>query len=86
MRFMLRATWKQPPDEEIMALLPAEEARAKELTEQGIQEALYIPADQSGAWAVWKCESQNEVREVAQTLPLYKFLNFDVTLLADEDQ
>jgi len=85
MRFMLEATWKQPPDEEILALLPAEEARAKELTEQGIQEALYLPADESGAWAVWNCASQNEVLEIAQTLPLYRFLDFDVTLLADEE-
>ena len=34
MRFMLKATWKQPPDEEIMTLLPAEEARAKEFAER----------------------------------------------------
>ena len=52
MRFMLKATWNQPLDEEMMALLPAEEARADELAEQGILEALYLPADQSGAWTV----------------------------------
>jgi len=40
MRFMLKATWKQPLDEKMMALLPAEEARADELAEQGILEAL----------------------------------------------
>jgi muconolactone delta-isomerase len=81
MRFMLKATWKQPLDETMMALLPAEEARADELAEQGILEALYLPADQSGAWTVWRCESQDEVQEIAQTLPLYKFLNFEITPL-----
>lgn len=81
MRFMLKATWKQPLDEKMMALLPVEEARADELAEQGILEALYLPADQSGAWTVWRCESQDEVQEIAQTLPLYKFLNFEITPL-----
>lgn len=83
MRFMVKATWNQPLDETIMALLPAEEARAAELAVQGVMEALYLPADQSGAWTVWHCKSHDEVQEIAQTLPLYKFLDFDVTLLAD---
>lgn len=81
MRFMLKATWKQPLDETMMTLLPAEEARADELADQGILEALYLPADQSGAWTVWRCKSQDEVQEIAQTLPLYKFLNFEITPL-----
>ena len=83
MCFMLKATWKQPLDETMMALLPAEEARADELAQQGIMEALYLPADQSGAWTVWRCESQNEVQEIVQTLPLYHFLNFEITPLED---
>lgn len=83
MRFMLKATWNQPFDETMQALLPAEEARADELAEQGIMEALYLPADQSGAWSVWRCESHDQVREIARTLPLYKFLNFEITPLED---
>lgn len=83
MRFMLKATWKQPVDETVTALLPAEEARADELAEQGIMEALYLPADQSGAWTVWRCESHNQVHEIARTLPLYKFLNFEITPLEE---
>ena len=83
MRFMLTATWKQEPDEDAMALLPAEEARADELAEQGILEALYLPADQSGAWTVWQCKSLDEVQEVAKTLPLYEFLNIHISALED---
>lgn len=83
MRFMLTATWKQPLDETMMALLPAEEARADELAEQGVLEALYLPADQSGAWTVWQCESLDEVQEVAQTLPLYEYLNIDISALEE---
>lgn len=83
MRFMLTATWKQPLNETMMALLPAEEARADELAEQGVLEALYLPADQSGAWTVWQCESLDEVQKVAQTLPLYQYLNFEISPLED---
>lgn len=83
MRFMLTATWKQPLDETMIDLLPAEEARAGELAEQGILEALYLPADQSGAWTVWRCESLDEVQAVAQTLPLYKYLDFEISPLED---
>ncbi|MEZ4737365.1 MAG: muconolactone Delta-isomerase family protein [Caldilineaceae bacterium] len=83
MRFMLTATWKQPLDETMLALLPAEEARADELTKQGILEALYLPADQSGAWTVWRCASLDEVQEVAQTLPLYQYLNFEIAPLEE---
>ena len=83
MHFMLTATWKQPFNETIMALLPAEEARAEELAEQGIMEALYLPADQSGAWTVWRCESHSQARKIARTLPLYKFMNFAITPLDD---
>lgn len=63
MRFMLTATWKQPPDEEVMALIPAEEARPKELEEQGIQEAIYFAANQSAVWCIWNCESEDEIKE-----------------------
>jgi hypothetical protein len=33
---MLKITWKQPPTEKIMALMPAEQRRGIELAEQGI--------------------------------------------------
>lgn len=83
MRFMLKATWKQPFDETATTLMEAEEARAEELAEQGVMEALYLPADQSGAWSVWRCQSLDHVRQIARTLPLYPFLNFEITPLED---
>jgi muconolactone delta-isomerase len=87
MRFMLKITWKQPPTEKIMALMPAEQRRGIELAEQGIAEAAYQAADQSvegwAAWAVWNCESQDALDEVVKTLPMHEFFNYDVTLLAE---
>ena len=86
MRFMLKITWKQTPTEEIMALMPAEQQRGMELSEQGIAEAAYQAADQStegwAAWAIWNCESQAALDELVKTLPMHEYFNYDVTLLA----
>ena len=58
MRFMLTATWKQPPNEEIMALIPAEQARGKELEEQGIRESFNMAADQLGIFIIISAPSR----------------------------
>ena len=85
MRFMLTFTWKQPPGDEVMALMPAEQARTKELMDQGIAEPAEMAADRSTLWAVWNCASQDEVEKTLQTLPMYEYLNTDITALgADE--
>ena len=87
MRFMVKITWNQTPTEDIMALMPAEQQKGMELAEEGIAEAAYMAADQSpegwSAWAVWNCESQDALDEVVKTLPMHKFFNYDVTLLAE---
>ena len=84
MRFLIQNTWKEPPTEEVQALIPAELARTKELAEQGISEALYVAADRSGAWEVWNCESEEALEEIKKTLPLHKYLNIKITLLQDD--
>lgn len=83
MRFLTKLTLKRPPSEEIMALLPAERDRGKELAEQGIREAVYIAADRSTVWSVWNCASREALDQVIKTLPLYEFWEIEVTQLAD---
>ncbi len=86
MRFMLTFAWKQAPDAKVMALIPAEEARTKELVAQGIAESMEIAADQSSFWAVWNVESVEEVQETLRTLPMYEFMNVDISPLAPKEQ
>jgi muconolactone delta-isomerase len=85
MRFLLKLSLNQPPSKEIMALLPDEKRRGRELAEQGIREAVYVAADRSTSWTVWNCDSQEVVEEITKTLPLHEFWNIEVTQLADED-
>jgi len=45
MRFLTTESLKAPPTAEVQALMPAELAKVKELTEQGLISAFYIAAD-----------------------------------------
>lgn len=40
MRFLIKSTFKMPPTEEVLALIPVEQVRIKELAEQGLFETL----------------------------------------------
>ena len=84
MRFLTTETFKAPPTEEVLAVMPAEQAKVKELTEQGTVEALYVAADQSSAWMVWNVDSQAALEEAHSTLPLHPYLNSEIKVLAEE--
>ncbi len=84
MRFLTRETFKTPPTAEVQALIPAEMAKVKELTEQGLIAAVYVAADRSGAWMVWNVDSQAALEEAHSTLPLHPYLNSEITLLEEE--
>ncbi len=84
MRFLTKETFKAPPTAEVQALMPAEIAKVKELTEQGLIAAVYVAADQSGAWMVWNVDSQAALEEIHNTLPLHPYLNSEITVLAEE--
>ena len=85
MRFMTKETFKVPPTEEVKAILPAEIAKVKELTQQGLIEAFYVAADQSGAWVIWNVDSEAVLEETHNTLPLHPYMNSEIlSVLAEE--
>ena len=84
MRFLTKETLKAPPTAEIQALIPAEIAKVKELTEQGLVTAVYTAADMSGAWIVWNVDSQAALEETHNSLPLHPYMNSEITALAEE--
>jgi len=83
MRFLSKESFKAQPTEAVMSLVPAEQAKMKELMEQGIIEAAYVAADSSAVWAIWNCESQEALEGLHETLPMHDYLASDITLLAD---
>ena len=83
MKFMVKNSLNQAyRSEDIMHLIPAEQARAAELQEQGIILAIYVAADLSRAWLVYEGESQADAQAALETLPLYKFTDVEITPLA----
>jgi muconolactone delta-isomerase len=84
MRFFVESMLKQAPTAEVLAMIPAEVARGKELDKQGIRQKLYVAADQSRAWQVYMSDSQEDVQMALESLPLHPYVNVVITPLAEE--
>ncbi len=84
MRFLVESTFAQAPTDDILALIPAETARGKELDAQGIRQALYVAADRSKSWQVFRSESLQTLQATLESFPLYPYLTMSITPLADE--
>ena len=85
MRFLTKETWKAPPTAEAHALMPAEIAKVKELTEQGLIEAVYVAADIASAWIVWNVDSEAALEEAHNTLPVHPYMNSEIMSVLSEE-
>jgi muconolactone delta-isomerase len=83
MRFMVRFVHRAPDSEEVLALIPAERNRVRELSAEGTLEALYLAADRSNGWIGMKGSSLERVEEALASLPLYPYLDFDLTAIQE---
>jgi muconolactone delta-isomerase len=83
MRSMIHFTFIRGQREAIAALVPAEQARVKTLTEQGLMETGYLAADGSGGWMVLQGESEEQIRQTMATLPLHPYMELEYTPLRD---
>jgi muconolactone delta-isomerase len=80
MKFMVSARF-QGSTEERNALIPQEQAHIKALREKGIVEALYISADHPYVWIVMQGESMEFIQQTLKTLPLYPYMQQEITPL-----
>ena len=74
MQFLVETKMTQALTDEMIALIPAETARGKELDAAGSRLALYIAADFSAAWQVYQADSLAEVQEMVDSFPLSRFV------------
>jgi muconolactone delta-isomerase len=79
--FMVHATFRPQDRQEILARVPQEREHIKLLREQGVVQALYIAADNSGVWLVVQGESQAAVQQHLEALPLYPYMTLQWTQL-----
>lgn len=84
MQFMASIHLDTDHRNDIERLLPAEQVRVRELQREGKLDTLYVP-DGLGApanlWAVFNADSRSTLQEILESLPLYPYMQLDVTPL-----
>ena len=81
MQFMASISLDTTRRSEVERTLPAEQARVRELQQQGVLAALYIPDGSSapdGLWAVFNGDSRDAVQHVIESLPLYPYMQLEL--------
>lgn len=84
MRFLVEMSLKVQPAPAIMALIPAETARGLELDAQGVREHLFLAADNSRGWQVFRADSRDGVESVVQSFPFAQYSTITITALAEQ--
>lgn len=75
--FMISATFRPQDQQDIIARIPQEQEHIKELMQQGVVEALYVSSDFSQVWLVTQGESQAQVQQRLESLPLYPYMTLE---------
>ena len=79
MLFMVEGRAKGAPTPEMMALIPEETARGKELDAQGVRRHFFMAADQTAGWQVLEVASRDELEQVLASFPLRPYFDEKVT-------
>jgi muconolactone delta-isomerase len=73
-----------PGQQEIIAArMPAEQTHVRELTTQGVINAIYIAADRSRVWLVMQGESTDQIRQTMTDFPLYPVMELNYAPLLE---
>jgi muconolactone delta-isomerase len=84
MQFMASISFDIARLGEVEHLLLAEQARVRELRQQGVLDALYVSdgsGTPTGLWLVFNGDSRDSVQKVIESLPLYPYMQLDLTPL-----
>lgn len=84
MRFLVEMALNVPPTPAIMALIPVETARGLELDAQGAREHLFLAADNSRGWQVFRADSRDEAESLVQSFPFAPYSTITITALAEQ--
>jgi muconolactone delta-isomerase len=83
MRYLVEIAIKQPPTQEILALIPKETAHGKQFDTSGVRDALYVSAEGLKAWQVYNAESKAEVETIVGSFPLTPFCSVMISELRE---
>jgi muconolactone delta-isomerase len=85
MRFLVEIALPQVPTPEILALIPAEIEHGKRLDAEGIREALFVSAQQTKAWQIYRADSEDSLQRIIAGFPLTPFCGVTITQLRNDD-
>lgn len=85
-RFLVDMGFEVPPDRynEMLSLVPQEQAHVAELRGRGIVETIYISADRSHVWLIMHGPSRQAVEQALTDFPLHPFMRPTITELAPD--
>lgn len=83
MTFLVESQFTAVPTAEILALIPAESARGAALDAEGVRLHLFVAADQSKAWQIYRAASLEELQQILVSFPLHHYVTTTITSLAD---
>jgi muconolactone delta-isomerase len=67
--FLVESQFTAVPTADILTLIPAESVRSAALDAEGVRLHLFVAADQSKAWQVYRADSLAELEQILATLP-----------------
>ena len=71
MQFMVESRFAAAPTADILALVPAEQARGGELDAQGVRRHFFLAADMSTTWQIFVVQSRESLDSVLASFPLH---------------
>ena len=83
MTFLVESQFTAVPTADLLALIPAETARGAALDTEGVRLHLFVAADQSKAWQVYRADSLAELQQILATFPLHQYVTTIITPLAN---
>jgi muconolactone delta-isomerase len=82
-QYMVESHFAAAPTAEILALVPAEQARGAELDARGVRRNLFLASDISSSWQVFAVDSRATLDSVLASFPLHAYLTERVVELVD---
>jgi muconolactone delta-isomerase len=83
MLFMVESRFAAAPTPDVLALLPAEQARGRELDAEGVRRHLFVAADNSASWQVFDVESREALQALLVSYPFHPYMSDNVTELGE---
>lgn len=82
-KFMCEFSIQMPSsDIEFLELLIAEKNHVESIARSDIFQKVWLKHDKSGGYSIIEAANENAVKDKLHTLPLYRFMHFDIQPLA----